>query len=185
MNDDKNMIINLIKAYFPRGEDRLLHYLTYESDFFVAPCSTHHHLACPGGLAKHSLSVLELTTHKVQYYGLSILQHHVIISALMHDLCKANYYAESLDVTPTHYYVKDQHPYGHGEASVIMLQRFIQVPDEVVCAIRWHMGAWTPGLLSDTNMLRAFNEACKKYPLVPILISADYEAMQLKERDNS
>lgn len=165
------------------GVEDLITYLL-QTDFFSAPCSTKHHLSNPGGLAEHSLNVLNILMDLgKKYKWFKTRNASIIICGLMHDLCKANYYREDHDATPTRYLIDDQHPYGHGEASVILLQQHISLEPEEICAIRWHMGAWTPGLLTDQNMLRAFNQACAKYPLVPALISADYEATQLLERD--
>ena len=72
------------------------------------------------------------------------------ICALLHDLCKANYYKVSTrnvknDATGQwekvpYYTVEDQFPYGHGEKSVFLIERFMRLKTEEAVAIRWHMG---------------------------------------------
>ena len=77
----------------------------------------------------------------------------VTIAALLHDVCKANIYKtvqkwrkdennrwESYDAYDTDY---SRFPVGHGEKSVIMLLRLgLQLTNDEIIAIRWHMGAW-------------------------------------------
>lgn len=75
------------------GINELIHFLN-ESDFFQAPCSTTHHLAMRGGLAKHSLHVYTLLNEKVNRYRINLPKESIIICGLGHDFCKINFYRE-------------------------------------------------------------------------------------------
>lgn len=69
--------------------ERLIEWLD-TTDFFTAPASTKFHGAYEEGLVEHSLNVLtELRTSKnaVQFTDESIIK-----VALLHDICKANFY---------------------------------------------------------------------------------------------
>lgn len=102
-------------------------------------------MSCEGGLLQHSLNVydclagLGTTTGDVQEFqaaGMrldSIPQESIIIVALLHDLCKVNFYATEMrwrkdanqkwEQYPV-YTVNDRNPYGHGEKSVMMASEF-------------------------------------------------------------
>ena len=86
-------ILDLWKTVPRDGVDSLIKYLQ-ESDFFSAPCSTQFHLACPGGLARHSLNVYQLLKEKVDRFRVSLPHESVVIAGLGHDLCKVNFYKE-------------------------------------------------------------------------------------------
>ena len=91
--DTIRTILDLWKAVPRDGVDGLIKFLQ-ESDFFSAPCSTQFHLACPGGLARHSLNVYQLLKEKVDRFAVCIPHESVIIAGLGHDLCKVNFYKE-------------------------------------------------------------------------------------------
>ena len=73
------------------------------------------------------------------------------IVSLLHDLCKAGFYKTELrnrkndrgewEKVPV-YTVDDQFPYGHGEKSVYLIERFMRLRTEEAMAIRWHMGGF-------------------------------------------
>lgn len=91
--ESKDLIIHLWRKVNRPGIEELIDYLN-TSDFFAAPCSVRHHLAVPGGLAKHSHNVYGLLEEKVARYGLETPEETTIICGLGHDLCKVNFYAE-------------------------------------------------------------------------------------------
>lgn len=70
--------------------------------------------------------------------------------------------------------VEDQFPMGHGEKSVAVLSKYIQLTDEEACAIRFHMGPWEPGVLFPP-LSYSYRHAIEKFPLVPLLSISDYE----------
>ena len=68
----------------------LLDWLDHKTDFFTAPASTRFHGACEGGLCMHSLNVYHALHDTFFTEGDS--EETFAICALLHDLCKANYY---------------------------------------------------------------------------------------------
>jgi hypothetical protein len=74
------------------------------------------------------------------------------------------------------YKVKDGLPMGHGEKSVYMIQKFIALKDEEAIAIRWHLGSFDPGVHFFYPSGVANTQAVVNYPLVSMLVAADYLA---------
>jgi len=75
------------------------------------------------------------------------------------------------------YKFEDEFPLGHGEKSLYLISKFIKLTDEEALAIRWHMGAY------DSGYGNSLNDAAKKYDLITLLITADYEATNIMERE--
>ena len=175
MNLKNKILVELTKTNYP-GMFRLCDWLEFETDFFEAPASTSHHYAFPGGLAKHSWCVFDTMKKLDMCFDLDISLNSMRVTALLHDVCKTNYYKRkewsdpvSKVVNPPEYVVADQIPLGHGEKSLALVAQFLRLSIEEACAIRWHMGAWTSGVIQDP---RTFNQAAK-YPLVTLLVNAD------------
>lgn len=128
------------------------------TDFFEAPASTRFHGAYPGGLVEHSLNVYYalLGQSTIREYG----GESVAVVALLHDVCKTGYYRRERDGK---YSVKDRLPMGHGEKSVYLVMKFMDLTDEEALAIRWHMGAYDDAFRGGS---RALNEAQDKCALV-------------------
>jgi len=78
--------------------------------------------------------------------------------------------------------VDDKFPIGHGEKSVIILQRFIKLTDEEALAIRWHM-VMDPSIHFNYPYGYPYNASVKEYPLVTLLQTSDMEASQVLERE--
>ena len=147
----KNKIIELLGSTERKGIDKVIKYLE-SSDFFEAPASTRYHGNYKGGLAEHSLNVYEIFKKKNEIYDFGLSDDTVKITALLHDICKTNFYTVSSRnmkkdgkwIKVPYYAVDDQVPFGHGEKSVILLQQFIRLSKEEVIIIRWHMGGYEP-----------------------------------------
>ena len=168
----KEEYINLLKGINREGMDKLIEFLE-SSDFFKAPASTRYHGAWEGGLLEHSMKVYEILKTKTQD------SDSVKIVALLHDICKVNFYKTDFrnvknngvwEQVP-YYTVEDTIPYGHGEKSVMMISEFIKLTSEEKYAIRWHMGFTEPKELYGT-----LGQAYKKYPLALLTFEADLEA---------
>ncbi len=176
---------------FRKGADKLLEYLcSEESDFFTAPASTRYHGAYAGGLVEHSLNVYAclkdyLSRPRVQsVYGMQFSEESIAIAALLHDICKMNFYAVDYrnaknaagqwEKVP-YYKVDDRLPYGHGEKSVYIIQFFMHLRKEEAFAIRWHMGFSGP---EDANTI---GKALEQFPLAFALCTADMEASYFLE----
>lgn len=171
------------------GLDSLLNWLENESDFFVAPASTRFHGNHEYGLLEHSLNVYDALNELVkQFPHLNISEETIAIAALFHDLCKANYYVVSTknvkDETTgvwrkePFYKADDQYPVGHGEKSVIILMKHMQLTDDEIYAIRWHMGGFDSAVKGgDFGSSKAY-EIC---PFAVLLHLADMIASYLME----
>jgi len=179
--ENKEKFSALFKAWVKRpGAAELLAWLE-TTDFFEAPASTKHHGVYPGGLVEHSLNVCrELVSSSAAERATT---ESMILCALLHDVCKANYYADvGMDGNgETIYQVIDQFPFGHGEKSVYLISRFMRLTDEEALAIRWHMGPYDDAARSNAYK-DARRYANQRYPLVIALHDADMEATQ-KEKE--
>ena len=169
----KEEFIALLKQVDREGMDNLIDFLN-RSDFFEAPASTRFHGCYKGGLLEHSMKVYEILKTKTED------SDSVKIIALLHDICKANYYKtdyrnakneQGVWEKVPYYTVDDTIPYGHGEKSVMMLSEFIKLTPEERYAIRWHMGFTEPKELYTT-----IGQAYKKYPVALLVHEADLEA---------
>lgn len=185
-----------IKAYTENitrpGADKLLAWIE-SSDFFAAPASTRFHLSSPGGLLEHSLHVFErmkaICANEVTITpGFNEPSMETIaVCGLLHDICKANFYAVEMRNRKNDqgrweqypfYVVDDKLPYGHGEKSVYIISGFMRLSREEAMAIRWHMG------FADNDFRGggySVGNAFEKFPLAVLLHIADLQATYLDE----
>jgi HD superfamily phosphohydrolase YqeK len=75
--------------------------------------------------------------------------------------------------------VDDKLPLGHGEKSIYLLQKYINLTDEEALAMRWHMVAFDPGIHFNYPSGFCFRQAADTVPLVVALFTADYESDKL------
>lgn len=192
----------MLTQYNRPGMDKLIEYIR-KSDFYTAPASTRFHSCHEGGLLEHSLNVADCLLKKLDNpVWADILnevgQESIIISALLHDICKSNFYVVELKnkkvysdhgkksdsngrydwVTVPSYTVDDKIPYGHGEKSVMMIEEYIKLKPMERYAIRWHMGFSEPK--ENWNTL---GTAMRKYPLILALHMSDLESTYLLEKE--
>lgn len=184
----KEEFIETFKKYVNRaGSQELLDWLE-KTDFYTAPASTKYHCACFEGLVMHSLSVFNVMVEK-HFDEETDSMESFAICALLHDLCKAEFYKVSTrnvkneetgkwDKVP-YYAIEDRFPYGHGEKSVFLIERFMRLKTAEAVAIRWHMGEF------DGPSGHTISQAYEKYPLAVKLHLADLESTYLRERNTS
>jgi hypothetical protein len=185
----KEEIISIYTENIKRGgADKLLEYLK-KSDFFTAPSSTRFHGSYEGGLVQHSLNVYHCLKDYLsrprtkELYGMDYSEETIAIVALLHDVCKINFYTvdyrnkkndEGVWEKVPYYTINDTLPYGHGEKSVYILSGFFYGDDrltrEEAFAIRYHMGF---SGIEDKNVI---GKALEMYPLALALNVADMEA---------
>ena len=114
------------------------------------------------------------------------------ICALLHDICKAQYYKTSTrnqkneetgqwEKVP-YYSVEDLFPYGHGEKSVFLIERFMRLKLDEAMAIRWHMGGFDDSARAGGY---AMSQAFEKYTLAVKLHLADLHSTYLNEKGTS
>ena len=90
----KERIIKILLQTERDGMRDMVEFLEHGSDFFEAPASTRYHLAHPGGLAEHSLSVYDMLVKLNVMLDARIYPHQISTTALLHDVCKTGYYVE-------------------------------------------------------------------------------------------
>lgn len=189
--DYKSEFLEIFEKYVTRnGKDRMIEWLC-GTDFFTAPASTRFHGACECGLVMHSLNVYKVLKARNDIEKL-YSDETIAIVALCHDFCKINFYKEGTrnvknDVTGQWekvkmYSVEDAFPYGHGEKSVFLVERFMRLTTEEAVAIRWHMGGFDDSAKAGNF---AISDAYKRYPLAVMTHLADLEATYLLERGTS
>ncbi len=193
----KEQFIKLLQATKRTGIESVVSYLE-QAGFFLAPASVSRHLSHEGGLLEHSLNVWKMAQMlRMQTISMrpelekQLPEDSVTIAALLHDVCKANIYKtvqkwrkdennrwESYDAYDTDY---SRFPVGHGEKSVIMLLRLgLQLTNDEIIAIRWHMGAWNLPMQSyeDKQNISVAYDGC---PLAAIIQAADALATHILE----
>lgn len=198
INENKEEFVKLLKSTGREGVDDVIEELE-RLGFFSAPASAGHHLNVEGGLVQHSLNTCKAAF--AIWEGMKALEpsldtevkkKSIIISALLHDVCKADIYKRSVkkrknklgqweDCEGYKVSYKD-FPMGHGEKSlVVILLSGLELYDDEMLAIRWHMGAW--GLNQNSfEDVRNYDTAQKEYPLVAIIHAADVMAANVMER---
>lgn len=194
MTNNERAFIARVTRYIKRdGIHDLLEHLLNETDFFYAPCSTRYHLCVEGGLVEHSIHVDDIFNILCDKFMPDFSEESRHLCALFHDLCKYHCYnpakksrktgktlpngkAEWEDYTG--YDFAEEFPYGHGEKSVYLLQKYIKLTDEEAMAIRWHMG------FSDSTFKggqQSVSNAMKIYPVIALLHAADIIATSKEE----
>ena len=189
--DYKQKFMEYYQANIHReGADRLLEWLQ-TTDFFTAPASTRYHCACPSGLVQHSVNVYEVMMEK-HFDPETDSAESFALCALLHDVCKAQFYKISTrnvknektgqwEKVP-YYTIEDAFPYGHGEKSVFLIERFVRLKPAEATAIRWHMGGFDDAARGGNFSISV---AYDKYPIAVKLHLADLEATYLREKETS
>lgn len=188
---------NKALTYITReGITTLVNWLELDTDFFTAPASTQFHGNYEGGLLEHSMIVTRFALHNFNFIvkakpELEELRESVILCALFHDVCKTNqYFIEKKWKKDENnkwleyfgYVVKDAFPLGHGEKSLFLISKHVQLTDTEALAIRWHMGATEPSIVIPNNAYYyAYNEAINN-PIVRLIHCADMLAMTIEEK---
>lgn len=177
----KEEFIKLLRQTKREGIENLIEFLE-KTDFYTAPASTRFHGCYEKGLLEHSLKVYEILKEKVasSVINIDISEDSIILIALLHDICKTNYYKVDYrnaknalgewEKVP-YYTVDDTIPYGHGEKSVMMITEYIKLTVEEKYCIRWHMG-----FTEAKELYSTVGQAYKKYPLALLVYEADLES---------
>ena len=199
MKDNRTDFCELLRSTNREGVDYVIEELD-ELGFFTAPASAAHHLNIEGGLVEHSMNVCKtaLAIREVMV-GMddslreALPRESVIIAALLHDVCKADIYRPSLkkrknsfgmwESVPGYNVEYDNSPLGHGEKSVIMLLRWgLDMTDDEIMAIRWHMHAWDLPFQSP-DAKGNYNAAKEQSPLITLIQAADGLSAGILESD--
>ena len=119
-----------------------------------------------------------------EQYGISYSEESIAIAALLHDICKTNFYkvsfrnaknAEGKWESVPFYTIEDNLPYGHGEKSVYIASGYMRLTRDEAFAIRYHMG------FSGNDDPGNVGRAMEMFPLAFFLHCADSEAAYFLE----
>lgn len=195
---NKEEFIELLRSTGRDGVEDVINGLE-DMGFFTAPASSNHHLNTEGGLVCHSLNTCKAGL--MVWEGMKILEpgiekevgrDSVIIASLLHDVCKSDIYKRSVkkrknalgmwEESEGYKVTYRNFPMGHGEKSVILLLcNGLEMSDDEMLAIRWHMGAWGINMNSYEDQ-RCYDTSRMLYPLVAIIQAADSLAASIMER---
>ena len=201
MIQPKEEFIELLRSTKRDGVEECIEELE-ELGFFEAPASTRFHLNEAGGLLQHSLNVCH-TALKIRESMVDLddslreplPRESILIASLLHDVCKADVYKKVMKRQKNQYGIwtdvpgydvdYSNFPLGHGEKSVIVLLRCgLDLTDDEIMAIRWHMQAWDLPFQSPEAKSN-FNTAKQICPLLTIVQTADGLASNLLERKDT
>ena len=189
----KNFIEEKLKSTGREGIDKLIEYLD-KSDFFIAPASTKYHGCYEGGLAEHSVnvmdSILKIDDMLNKEYGVpKENEESLILVSLLHDICKVNTYfpktlwrknEEGKWESYEGYERKPIFEMGHASKSVFIVQNYIKLTPKEAQAIYWHMGPYDLSAYSTANEM---GEAYTKNTLAFKLNMADMLSTYILEND--
>lgn len=184
----KQEFINLLGSVKRDGIDKLLDYLETKSDFFIAPAAAKFHNNFEGGLLDHSLNVYKNFKGLLALKGIEMEEDSIILTSLLHDLCKCNYYIkeernrkvngrwESYEMW-TH--VKTPSVLlPHSSRSIRIIKNFIPLKFIEELTVFYHMGPFGGEDYEYRNLLQETNE---KYPQTLLFYIADLMASYIDE----
>ena len=160
-----------------------------DQGFFTAPASRKYHGAYEGGLFDHSYAVAETLIDMTEKMNIE-WQHprSPIVVGMFHDLCKIDQYEKVIDAEGFTYFGMDDvegeeshfesrndslFP-GHGDKSIMKLASWLQLTEEEILCIRYHMGSY------ETKEWEYYDRAIKKYETVLWTHTADTIASKVK-----
>lgn len=149
------------------------------TDFFTAPASTQYHGAYPGGLFDHCLAVAQLL---VDWTKKGLIEWErswsPAVVGMLHDFTKVDKYEPFYgndDKVPTGYdYSVHSLSYGgHGSDSCIKILQEVNLSQEEILCIRYHMGAY------ERDDWNGFEQAIQRYQTVLWTHHADMVASKV------
>lgn len=149
-----------------------------EMGLFTQPASTKYHGVYKGGLYDHSLEVTNALvdlTNKLDLKWQRVESPYIV--GMFHDLCKCDSYIYN-EETNKYEYNNDTILDGHGSKSVILAQQLLELTEEEIACIRWHMGAYE----TDTKLWNYYGKAIEKYPNVLYTHTADMIASKIRKK---
>ena len=128
------------------------------------------------GLLDHILDVYYRMFPEAQRAGYDT--ETIAVVALLHDICKLNVYKPEKKESGLQYSYHDDFPLGHGEKSVVLILKYMELTMEEMLAINWHMGAFDNRARTD---MRSLNDVFNKNRLAVLLHIADMQATFLDD----
>ena len=182
MNDIRKEIIDLLRSTQRPGIENVIAWLDTDPSFYVAAGARIHHDNVIGGLASHSLRVYKLAKadweSRDKAFKTKYPLESIIISALLHDVCKKDVYYIDAEGLPQ--WNEENHRKGHGLRSVHLLEELglSLTPDERM-AIWWHMGVRNEASKDDYP---EENAIAMKDPFCQLIQSADHMAAKSSDK---
>lgn len=161
-----------------------------ENGFFTQAASTKYHGAYEGGLFDHSYEVTQVLLDMTQRLNLQWTRpESPYIIGMFHDLCKVDNYITITDEPgeimmgtgdvkgrEIHFeYNQDCILKGHADKSIMLLSQFINLTEEELLCIRFHMGAY-----EGQDQWDNYDKAIRKYETVLFTHTADMYTSKVK-----
>ena len=190
----KDEFIKIYREYIKReGADELIEYLK-STDFFTAPASSRYHNSFEGGLCDHSINVYYRLKKLIDNEDLLYNKYSdetIAIIGLLHDLCKINFYVKDYRkvneggvwITKPYYKIDEVYPYGHGEKSVYIINKYMKLTDTEALAINWHMGPYDQRVKGQSP--QTLEAALQSDDIVFLTYIADSMATYLDEKEGN
>lgn len=141
--------------------------------FFDAPASTKYHGSFAGGLYEHSEAVAMSLVELTEKLGLCWeRKQSPYLVGMLHDLCKCDQYRKNYDGSWS--FIPNLALTGHGDKSVIMALQIMDLTEEEILCIRWHMGGY-----DDAKNWNNCGAAIERYPNVLYTHTADMIASRI------
>ena len=139
--------------------------------YFDKPASLSHHGMMHGDLYRHCLTVAgQLQTYTRKLDLVWEREDSPIVVGLLHDVCKCDDY-----IWNGKKWIFNKHSMrGHGDKSVFMLEGHIELTEEEIYCIKYHMGAFV-----EKTHWNQYSNAVHKYPNVLYTHTADMVASQI------
>ncbi len=188
-NAQKQEFIDLLRSTGRDGIEKLIDYLENKSDFFTAPAAAKFHNNFEGGLCEHSLNVYKNFKKLLEVKDMKLDEESIIITSLLHDLCKCNYYIKEernrkVDGVWETYLQWTTNkspavPLPHASRSIRMIRSYIPLKFVEELIIFYHMGPFGGEDYEYKNMLQLANE---RYPETLLFYLADTMASGIDEK---
>lgn len=161
-----------------------------QNGFFTQPASTKYHGAYEGGLFDHSYEMTQVLLDMTERLNLQWTRpESPYIIGIFHDLCKVDNYITIVDEPgeimmgtgavkgkEIHFeYNPNTILKGHADKSIMLLSQFINLTEEELLCIRFHMGAY-----EGQDQWDNYDKAIRKYETVLWVHTADMYASKVK-----
>lgn len=141
--------------------------------YYVKPASIKYHGIRNGDLFRHSMEVATQLRILTENLGLEWeRKESPILVGLLHDVCKCDDYV--INPKNRKWTYNKRKADGHGDKSVRMLNEHIDLTDEEIACIWYHMGAFV-----EKEEWGAYTKAVRDYPNVLYTHTADMIASQI------
>lgn len=185
MNKNKTKIIELLRSSNRPGIENVVAWLDTAPSFFEAAGARIHHDNVIGGLAAHSLRVYQLAKadweSRDDAFKTKYPLESIIISALLHDVCKKDVYYIDADGIPQ--WNEENHRKGHGLRSVRLLEELgLSLTLDERMAIWWHMGEGNE--MSQPDYPQEYAIAMQD-PFCQLIHNADHKAAKVSDKETN